>query len=95
VPFSPVHDRALPPGCSGVLLPGTATSLTPHVLAQLTVNAPMRAALAAFCAAGGPVLTESAGLVYLCQKAAVQEGGQEGGLEQGLVRSAPSVPLGE
>lgn len=72
VPFSPLHDQQLPPGLSAVLLGGGP--LTDWVEA-LSANIPMLEAVRAFASAGGLVIGEGAGLMYLSQS--VQQPGQQ------------------
>eukprot|EP00775_Hariotina_reticulata_P007127 gene7127-7341_t len=62
VPFSPLCDRQLPPGLSAVLLGGGAAAQWAE---QLQNNAAMVEALRAFAAAGGLVMGEGAGMMYL------------------------------
>lgn len=64
LPFSPLHDSSLPPGLSAVLLGGGAV---PAHARELAANAPMLQALRAFAHAGGYVLGEADGLMYLSQ----------------------------
>lgn len=73
VPFSPLHDKQLPPGLSGVLLGGG--SVAQHA-AQLSANSPMLGALRAFAGAGGLVIGEAGGLLYLSQSLQWQQHGQ-------------------
>ncbi|WP_328791001.1 MULTISPECIES: cobyrinate a,c-diamide synthase [unclassified Streptomyces] len=62
VTFDPLRDEALPPGTTGLVIGGGF----PEVYApELSANEPLRAAVAAFAAAGGPVAAECAGLLYL------------------------------
>ena len=70
VPFSPLDDQQLPPGLSAVYLGGAGANLTPW-LSQLAANVPCLEALRSFAAAGGLVLGEGAGLVYLSQSVEV------------------------
>ena len=64
VVFDPMHDERLPAGTRGLYLGGGF----PQVHASgLTVNEPMRHALAAAVAAGVPTVAECAGLLYLCR----------------------------
>ncbi len=62
--FDPLRDEALPPGCGALILAGGF----PEVFgAELAANAPLRAEVASFVAAGRPVLAECGGLLYLCR----------------------------
>jgi cobyrinic acid a,c-diamide synthase len=70
VPFSPLHDQQLPLGVSAVYLGGAAAQLTPW-LPHLAANEPCLEALRSFAAAGGLVLGEGAGLIYLSQSVEV------------------------
>jgi cobyrinic acid a,c-diamide synthase len=64
-PFDPLHDEALPADCGGLLLAGGF----PEVFGeQLAANAPLREQIAAFAAAGMPILAECGGLLYLCRE---------------------------
>ncbi|MER6215082.1 MULTISPECIES: cobyrinate a,c-diamide synthase [unclassified Streptomyces] len=64
VTFDPLHDAALPEGTSGLVIGGGF----PEVYApELSANEPLRTAVAAFAAAGGPVAAECAGLLYLAR----------------------------
>ncbi|MFB7257395.1 cobyrinate a,c-diamide synthase [Streptomyces nojiriensis] len=62
VTFDPLRDEALPPGTTGLVIGGGF----PEMYApELSANDPLRAAVAAFAASGGPVAAECAGLLYL------------------------------
>ncbi|MFD9162353.1 cobyrinate a,c-diamide synthase [Streptomyces sp. NPDC059558] len=62
VTYDPLRDEALPPGTTGLVIGGGF----PEMYApELSANEPLRAAVAAFAAAGGPVAAECAGLLYL------------------------------
>ncbi|MFJ7586345.1 cobyrinate a,c-diamide synthase [Streptomyces sp. NPDC097617] len=62
VTFDPLRDEALPDGTTGLVIGGGF----PEMYApELSANEPLRAAVAAFAAAGGPVAAECAGLLYL------------------------------
>jgi cobyrinic acid a,c-diamide synthase len=62
--FDPIEDEALPAGAGALVLAGGF----PEVYgAALEANAPLRAEIAAFAAAGRPVLAECGGLLYLCE----------------------------
>ncbi|MFC9813418.1 cobyrinate a,c-diamide synthase [Streptomyces virginiae] len=64
VTFDPLRDEALPEGTGGLVIGGGF----PEVYApELSANAPLRAAVSAFAAAGGPVAAECAGLLYLAR----------------------------
>jgi cobyrinic acid a,c-diamide synthase len=62
VPFSPLADRALPPGTQGVYLGGGFPEL---FAAELAANSPMHAALHAAARWGLPIYGECGGLMYL------------------------------
>lgn len=62
VTFDPLLDPALPPGTRGLYLGGGFPEV--HA-AELTANAPLRAALAAAVGGGLPTVAECAGLLYL------------------------------
>jgi cobyrinic acid a,c-diamide synthase len=62
VPFSPLHDPALPADLSGIYLGGGFPEL---FAIELSVNAPMLAALRAAANAGLPIYAECGGLMYL------------------------------
>ncbi|MFD4243053.1 cobyrinate a,c-diamide synthase [Streptomyces sp. NPDC058525] len=64
VAFDPLRDEALPEGTSGLVIGGGF----PEVYApELSANEPLRGAVAAFAARGGPVAAECAGLLYLAR----------------------------
>ncbi|MCP3756745.1 cobyrinate a,c-diamide synthase [Streptomyces sp. TBY4] len=64
VTFDPLRDEALPDGTTGLVIGGGF----PEVYApELSANEPLRKAVAAFAAAGGPVAAECAGLLYLAR----------------------------
>ncbi len=76
VPFSPLTDAALPEDLGGLYLPGGYPELA---AAQLSANAPMLAAVRAFCAPGRtarPVWAECGGFMYL-QRALIDADGVE------------------
>ncbi|WP_030398312.1 cobyrinate a,c-diamide synthase [Kitasatospora purpeofusca] len=62
VPFDPLHADALPEGTAGLVIGGGFPEL---YVRELSANGQLRAAIAAFAAAGGPVSAECAGLLYL------------------------------
>jgi cobyrinic acid a,c-diamide synthase len=62
--FDPLSDEDLPDGTGALLLAGGF----PEVYgAELEANTSLRRAIAAFAAAGGPILAECGGLLYLCR----------------------------
>ncbi|MEJ7796918.1 MAG: cobyrinate a,c-diamide synthase [Solirubrobacteraceae bacterium] len=63
--FDPLHDDALPSGSGALILAGGFPEVYGEALAA---NAPLRADVAAFVAAGRPVLAECGGLLYLCDE---------------------------
>ena len=65
VAFDPLCDEALPADSGALILAGGF----PEVFgAELSTNTPLRADVAAFVAAGKPVLAECGGLLYLCDE---------------------------
>jgi cobyrinic acid a,c-diamide synthase len=63
--FDPLTDEALPAGAGALVLAGGF----PEVFgSELEANARLRADVAAFAAAGGPVLAECGGLLFLCRE---------------------------
>ncbi|MFD4659182.1 cobyrinate a,c-diamide synthase [Kitasatospora sp. NPDC058444] len=62
VPFDPLHASSLPEGTAGLVIGGGFPEL---YVRELSGNGPLRAAIAAFAAAGGPIAAECAGLLYL------------------------------
>lgn len=63
VPFSPLADRALPPGLHGLYLGGGFPEMFAR---QLTDNASMRASVRAALEDGLPAYAECGGMLYLC-----------------------------
>ncbi|MFE9564715.1 cobyrinate a,c-diamide synthase [Streptomyces sp. NPDC006487] len=64
VTFDPLRDEKLPAHTTGLVIGGGF----PEVYApELSANEPLRKAVAAFAAAGGPVAAECAGLLYLAR----------------------------
>ncbi|MGY1796255.1 cobyrinate a,c-diamide synthase [Geodermatophilus sp. SYSU D00525] len=65
VTVDPLRDEALPAGTAGLVVGGGF----PEVYAdQLSANTPLRDAIAALAARGGPVAAECAGLLYLSRE---------------------------
>jgi cobyrinic acid a,c-diamide synthase len=62
VPFSPVHDRGLPPGLDGLILGG---GYPEEFGTELAANTSMREAVRQFASTGGVVHAECGGLMYL------------------------------
>ena len=71
LPFSPLHDRELPAGIDGLLLPGGYPELYARTLAE---NTPMRESIRTAAAAGLPTLAECGGFLYLGQSLADETG---------------------
>ncbi len=65
VEFSPLADDALPDGLDGLIIGG---GYPEEHAAALSANRSMRDSVAAFAAAGRPVLAECGGLMYLGQR---------------------------
>lgn len=91
VPFSPLHDTQLPPGLSGVLLGGGAVA---EHAAQLSSNASMLGALRAFAQAGGLVVGEAGGLMYLSQSLQRQQHGQRYFMGESSCHASQPVVVG-
>ncbi|WP_329579692.1 cobyrinate a,c-diamide synthase [Kitasatospora sp. NBC_01250] len=62
LPFDPLHDTRLPDGTSALVIGGGFPEV---YAAQLSDNAPLRAAIADLAAGGAPIAAECAGLLYL------------------------------
>ncbi|GAA1247093.1 cobyrinate a,c-diamide synthase [Kitasatospora nipponensis] len=62
VPFDPLHDTALPEGTAGLVIGGGFPEV---YAAELSANAPLRAAVGQLAAGGAPIAAECAGLLYL------------------------------
>ncbi|MQA10425.1 MAG: cobyrinate a,c-diamide synthase [Pseudonocardiaceae bacterium] len=60
--FDPLRDERLPDGTAGLVLPG---GFPEEHVEDLSANAALRAEVAAFVRAGGPVHAECGGLLYL------------------------------
>ncbi|MFC3999261.1 cobyrinate a,c-diamide synthase [Nocardiopsis sediminis] len=63
-PVDPLRDPALPEGTHGLILGGGFPEV--HA-AELSANAPLRAAVAGLAGRGGPIAAECAGLLYLAR----------------------------
>jgi cobyrinic acid a,c-diamide synthase len=63
VQFSPIHDARLPDDIDGLYIGGGYPEVHAEALAR---NTSMRADVAAFSGAGGPIYAECGGLMYLC-----------------------------
>src|SRR5205807_2514184 len=72
VDFSPLADRALPAGTSGVYIGGGFPEL---FAAELAGNTPMLSSLRKAAGSGMPVYAECGGLMYLGKGLSDQEGG--------------------
>lgn len=64
LPFSPIEDKELPEGISGLYLGGGYPELSAFDLAQ---NTKLRRAIAEFSASGKPVYAECGGFMYLTE----------------------------
>ncbi len=64
IPFSPIEDKELPEGISGLYLGGGYPELSAFDLAQ---NTKLRRAIADFSASGRPVYAECGGFMYLME----------------------------
>lgn len=64
IPFSPIDDRSLPEGISGLYIGGGYPELAAFDLAQ---NTKLRRAIAEFSASGHPVYAECGGFMYLME----------------------------
>ncbi|MFF1907350.1 cobyrinate a,c-diamide synthase [Kitasatospora sp. NPDC058218] len=62
VPFDPLHADALPADTAGLVIGGGFPEL---YVRELSANATLRAAIAAFAGSGAPIAAECAGLLYL------------------------------
>lgn len=62
VPFSPIHDKTLPPGISGLLFIGGYPELAAR---ELSENTSMRESVRKAVESGMPVLAECGGFLYL------------------------------
>ncbi|GIL46539.1 hypothetical protein Vafri_3524 [Volvox africanus] len=71
--FSPLYDIALPAGATCLYL--SSGPLEPERWQQLAANKPLLAAVRAFCEAGGLVLAEGAGMLYLARTVDLNEDG--------------------
>jgi hypothetical protein len=69
--FSPLYDPVLPAGASLLILSGRPAE--PERWQQLAANRPLLAAVRAHCGAGGLVLAEGAGLLYLSRSVETQD----------------------
>ena len=71
VPFSPLHDAALPEGVSGLYLPGGYPELHAEALSQ---NQPMQQSIRTAVEAGLPTAAECGGFLYLGQTLEAPDG---------------------
>ena len=71
IPFSPLHDRRLPAGIDGLLLPGGYPELYARALAE---NTSMRESIRTAVEAGLPTIAECGGFLYLGQSLADETG---------------------
>jgi cobyrinic acid a,c-diamide synthase len=71
IPFSPLHDAALPPGVRGLWIGG---GYPEEHAAQLEANAALRAEIADAVAGGLPTYAECGGMMYLAQTLRTEHG---------------------
>jgi cobyrinic acid a,c-diamide synthase len=64
VTVDPVHDEKLPDGTRALVVGGGFPEV---YAAELSANEPLRIAVAALAATGGPIVAECAGLLWLCR----------------------------
>ncbi|HEX5741233.1 MAG TPA: cobyrinate a,c-diamide synthase, partial [Pilimelia sp.] len=88
VPLDPLRDERLPPGAAALVVGGGFPEV---YAAQLSANAPLRAAVAALAAAGAPVVAECAGLLWLCR---ALDGAPMCGVLPAQARMTPRLTLG-
>lgn len=86
--FDPLRDEALPAGTAGLVLGGGFPQI--HAGA-LTANTELRREVAAFADAGGPILAECAGMLYLLREL---DGAPMCGVLPGSARMHPRLVLG-
>ncbi len=71
VPFSPMHDRCLPPDLDALYLAGGYPEL---YAAQISENAAMLSAIREFVASDRPVYAECGGMIFLSQQLISRDG---------------------
>jgi cobyrinic acid a,c-diamide synthase len=71
VPFSPMHDRCLPPDLDALYLAGGYPEL---YAAQISENSAMHSAIRDFAASGRPIYAECGGMIFLSQQLAMRDG---------------------
>jgi cobyrinic acid a,c-diamide synthase len=71
VPFSPMHDRCLPPDLDVLYLAGGYPEL---YAAQISENSAMLSAIREFVASGRPVYAECGGIIFLSQQLMMRDG---------------------
>ncbi|MEZ7005763.1 cobyrinate a,c-diamide synthase [Streptomyces sp. AD55] len=84
----PLRDEALPEGTRGLVVGGGFPEV---YAAELSANAPLRAAVAALARSGAPVAAECAGLLYLCREL---DGLPLCGVLDASARMSPRLTLG-
>jgi cobyrinic acid a,c-diamide synthase len=93
VPFSPLHDAALPPETRGLWIGG---GYPENYGPELTANAPLRGAIAAAVAKGLPTYAECGGMMYLAETLETPSGRFEmvGAVRGGTSMLQPRLHLG-
>jgi cobyrinic acid a,c-diamide synthase len=71
VPFSPIHDRCLPPDLDALYLAGGYPEL---YAVQISENSPMLSAIRDFVASGRTVYAECGGMILLSQQLTTRDG---------------------
>ena len=84
----PLHDEVMPAGTRALVVGGGFPEV---YAAELSANAPLRAAVAALAATGAPIAAECAGLLWLCRSL---DGAPMCGVVDADARMTPRLTLG-